>query len=186
VYLNVQWPFRALQFEGVTPGRWVLTVCGTSFADAVAPNPTERFRKAAFAATGMNTIICSLGSWSSFSLSSVGIHREMSDEQLQCFGKRHPTAIVSPIATCHFLLKEIVMNWDRIEGNWKQLKGKTKEQWGKLTDDDFDVIAGRRDQLAGKIQERYGVAKDEAERQVSDWERRADESWFVRSDRPLN
>ena len=34
------------------------------------------------------------------------------------------------------------MNWDRIEGNWKQLTGKVKEQWGKLTDDDIDVIAG--------------------------------------------
>jgi uncharacterized protein YjbJ (UPF0337 family) len=70
------------------------------------------------------------------------------------------------------------MNWDRIEGNWKQLKGKTIEQWGKLTDDDFDVIAGRRDQLAGKIQEHYGVAKDEAERQVAEWEKRADDSWL--------
>ena len=70
------------------------------------------------------------------------------------------------------------MNWDRIEGNWKQLKGKTIEQWGKLTADDFDVIAGRRDQLAGKIQEHYGVAKDEAERQVAEWEKRADEAWF--------
>ena len=45
------------------------------------------------------------------------------------------------------------------------LTGKVKEQWGKLTDDDLDVIAGRRDQLAGKIQERDGVAKDEAELQ---------------------
>ena len=71
------------------------------------------------------------------------------------------------------------MNWDRIEGNWKQLKGKTLEQWGKLTSDDFDVVAGRRDQLAGKIQERYGVAKDEAERQVADWEKRETESWFT-------
>ena len=35
------------------------------------------------------------------------------------------------------------MNWDRIEGNWKQVTGKAKEQWGKLTDDDFDVIKGR-------------------------------------------
>jgi uncharacterized protein YjbJ (UPF0337 family) len=75
------------------------------------------------------------------------------------------------------------MNWDRIEGNWKQLKGKAKVQWGKLTDDDFDVIAGRRDQLAGKIQERYGLAKDEAERQVSDWERSADETWFTTKDK---
>jgi uncharacterized protein YjbJ (UPF0337 family) len=70
------------------------------------------------------------------------------------------------------------MNWDRIEGNWKQIKGRVKSQWGKLTDDDFDVIGGKRDQLAGKIQERYGVARDDAERQVSDWERSASDDWF--------
>lgn len=64
------------------------------------------------------------------------------------------------------------MNEDRTEGSWKQIKGKVKEQWGKLTDDDLDVIAGRRDQLAGKIQERHGVAKDEAERQIRDFETR--------------
>jgi len=58
------------------------------------------------------------------------------------------------------------MNWDRIEGNWKQIKGKAKVQWGKLTDDDFDVIAGNKDQLIGKIQESYGISKDEAEKQV--------------------
>ena len=73
------------------------------------------------------------------------------------------------------------MNWDRIQGNWKQVVGKAKTQWGKLTDDDFDVIAGQRDQLAGKIQERYGVAKDEAERQVTEWERRAGDDWFDKS-----
>lgn len=70
------------------------------------------------------------------------------------------------------------MNWDRIEGNWKQLKGRMTTQWGKLTDDDLDVVAGRREQLAGKIQERYGVAKDEAERQIAAWERRAGDDWF--------
>lgn len=73
------------------------------------------------------------------------------------------------------------MNWDRIEGNWKQAKGKAKEQWGKLTDDDFDVIGGKRDQLAGKIQERYGIGRDEAERQVSTWEGTANDSWFAPS-----
>jgi len=70
------------------------------------------------------------------------------------------------------------MNWDRIEGNWKQVTGKVKVQWGKLTDDDIDVVAGRRDQLAGKIQERYGIARDEAEKQLSPWESKADDSWF--------
>ena len=70
------------------------------------------------------------------------------------------------------------MNWDRIEGNWKQVTGRAKVQWGKLTDDDLDIIAGRRDQLAGKIQERYGVAKDQADKQVSEWIKKADASWF--------
>ncbi|MAF03039.1 CsbD family protein [Herbaspirillum huttiense] len=64
------------------------------------------------------------------------------------------------------------MNWDIVEGNWKQFKGKAKEQWGKLTDDDLDVIAGKRDQLAGRVQEAYGVSKDEAEKQIRDWEDR--------------
>jgi uncharacterized protein YjbJ (UPF0337 family) len=62
------------------------------------------------------------------------------------------------------------MNQDRIQGRWKQLKGKVKEQWGKLTDDDLDVIAGRRDQLLGRIQQRHGIAQDEAERQVRAFE----------------
>ena len=70
------------------------------------------------------------------------------------------------------------MNWDRIQGNWKQVTGRVKEQWGKLTDDDLDVIAGRRDQLAGKIQERYGLAKADVEKQLSHWESSADDSGF--------
>lgn len=66
------------------------------------------------------------------------------------------------------------MNWDTIKGNWKQLRGKVQEQWGELTDDDFDKISGQRDQLSGKIQERYGLGKDAVERQISEWERKVD------------
>ena len=73
------------------------------------------------------------------------------------------------------------MNWDRIQGNWTQLTGKVKAEWGKLTDDDLTVVAGRRDQLAGKIQERYGVARDEAEKQLAAWERKASDSWFTKN-----
>ena len=69
------------------------------------------------------------------------------------------------------------MNKDEIGGNWKQLKGKAKEQWGKLTDDDMTVIEGKRDQLVGKIQERSGYAKDQAEKEVSDWEHKNDYRW---------
>ena len=62
------------------------------------------------------------------------------------------------------------MNWDKVEGNWKQLRGGIRERWGKLTDDDLDVIAGKRDKLIGRLQERYGYAKDEADREVRDYE----------------
>ena len=75
------------------------------------------------------------------------------------------------------------MNWDRIEGNWKQFKGKAKVQWGKLTDDDLDVVAGKKDQLAGRIQERYGIAKDEVDQQIADWELKATDSWFVKDEK---
>jgi uncharacterized protein YjbJ (UPF0337 family) len=70
------------------------------------------------------------------------------------------------------------MNWDRIEGNWKQVVGKARAQWGKLTDGDFDIVAGRREQLAGRIQERYGIAKEDADKQISTWISKADDSWF--------
>ena len=63
------------------------------------------------------------------------------------------------------------MNWDQVKGNWKQFRGTVKVKWGKLTDDEVDQIAGRRDILLGKIQEKYGIAKEEAEKQVKDWEK---------------
>jgi hypothetical protein len=35
---------------------------------------------------------------------------------------------------------------------------------------DFDQVAGKREQLIGRVQERYGIQRDEAERQVEEWE----------------
>jgi uncharacterized protein YjbJ (UPF0337 family) len=63
------------------------------------------------------------------------------------------------------------MNWDQIEGQWKQLKGRMKEKWGKLTDSDWDMIAGRREQFIGRLQERYGYTREQADKDLSDWER---------------
>jgi uncharacterized protein YjbJ (UPF0337 family) len=63
------------------------------------------------------------------------------------------------------------MNTDQLQGKWKQMKGSIKERWGKLTDDDVDIINGQSDQLVGRIQERYGIAKEEARRQVDEWMR---------------
>jgi uncharacterized protein YjbJ (UPF0337 family) len=61
------------------------------------------------------------------------------------------------------------MNWDTIKGQWMQVKGKVKEKWGKLTDNDLDVVAGKKDQLVGMLQKRYGYAKDKAEKEVDEF-----------------
>ena len=60
------------------------------------------------------------------------------------------------------------MNRDWLEGNWKQARGKVRERWGKLTDDELDVIGGRRDQLIGRIQELYGNTRDEVAREIDE------------------
>ena len=63
------------------------------------------------------------------------------------------------------------MNWDQLEGNWKTFRGTIREKWGRLTDDDLDVIGGKRDQLVGRLQKAYGIAKEEAEKQVREFEK---------------
>ena len=65
------------------------------------------------------------------------------------------------------------MNWDRIEGNWKTFKGEVRQKWGKLTDDDIDVINGKREELAGRLQERYGYQKEQAEKEIDEWMKKA-------------
>lgn len=58
------------------------------------------------------------------------------------------------------------MNKDTLEGKWKQLKGEAQKKWGKLTNDDLDVINGQREKFSGIIQERYGKSKEEAEKEI--------------------
>jgi uncharacterized protein YjbJ (UPF0337 family) len=64
------------------------------------------------------------------------------------------------------------MNQDTIQGQWKQLAGSIRERWGKLTNDDLAVAEGNAEYLAGKLQQRYGIARDEAEEQVREFEKR--------------
>jgi len=59
------------------------------------------------------------------------------------------------------------MNDTAVKGYWKQIRIRAKEWWGKLTDDDLDMIDGKRDQLIGKLQERYGYTKERAAREVN-------------------
>jgi uncharacterized protein YjbJ (UPF0337 family) len=72
----------------------------------------------------------------------------------------------SPVTSC----KEREMNWDRVEGNWRQLREQFRLRWAALTDRQLDAIAGKRERLAGALQTSYGVSKEEAERQIREWE----------------
>jgi len=61
------------------------------------------------------------------------------------------------------------MDWNIIEGRWKELKGKAREQWGRITDDEFEQTKGKRDSLEGVVQRVYGKTKDEVKREVDTW-----------------
>jgi uncharacterized protein YjbJ (UPF0337 family) len=63
------------------------------------------------------------------------------------------------------------MNKDILEGNWKEIKGNVQKQWGKLTNDHLDQINGSREKLSGAIQKSYGVAREDAEKQMKEWEK---------------
>ena len=67
------------------------------------------------------------------------------------------------------------MNSDQFQGKWKQMKGVVRQRWAKLTDDDLDMIGGKREEFAGRLQERYGIARDEADRQLDEWQRSVNE-----------
>ena len=68
------------------------------------------------------------------------------------------------------------MNRDEMSGRWTETKGKIKEKWGRLTDDDLDVLEGKWDQLSGLVQQRYGLAKEQAERDVNELRRQYEAS----------
>jgi uncharacterized protein YjbJ (UPF0337 family) len=61
------------------------------------------------------------------------------------------------------------MNWNEVEGKWNQMKGSVREKFGKLTDDDIQVIGGKKDQFLGKLQERYGIAREQAQKELDNW-----------------
>ena len=66
------------------------------------------------------------------------------------------------------------MNTDILKGQWKQIKGEVLKQWGKLTDDELDMINGDRVKLEGRLQEKYGYTRDQASREVDEFLRAHD------------
>ena len=44
-----------------------------------------------------------------------------------------------------------------------------QKKWGKLTNDDLDVIKGSSRTLVGKLQEHYGLTKEDAEKELENF-----------------
>jgi uncharacterized protein YjbJ (UPF0337 family) len=62
------------------------------------------------------------------------------------------------------------MNWSNIETGWHDFKASAKQQWNKLSDEQINDTQGKREQLSVSVQQAYALNKDEAERQISDWQ----------------
>ena len=48
------------------------------------------------------------------------------------------------------------MNTLEIKGNWNIAKGILRQKWGRLTDDEPQLLRGQEDELLGRIQKRAG------------------------------
>jgi uncharacterized protein YjbJ (UPF0337 family) len=62
------------------------------------------------------------------------------------------------------------MNWDQIALEWAQWKGSAKQRWSKLSEEQLSAIAGRRVYLVARIQETYQLSREEADKQIADWQ----------------
>ena len=61
-------------------------------------------------------------------------------------------------------------NWSNIETGWNDFKASAKQQWGKLSDQQINDTMGKRDKLSASVQQAYALNKDDAERQITDWQ----------------
>lgn len=49
----------------------------------------------------------------------------------------------------------------KTEGRIDRIKGRARQQWGALTDDDFDQAQGNTENLIGRIKEKTGETVDD-------------------------
>ena len=62
------------------------------------------------------------------------------------------------------------MNWSDLKSRWDDYKASAKQEWSRLTDEQIAGTLGKREHLSSRVQEAYAVTKEDAERQISDWQ----------------
>jgi len=63
------------------------------------------------------------------------------------------------------------MDWERISGNWPHWRDRIQQRWGRLTSQQLDGIAGQRERLVARLEDAYDLSRQDAERQLRNWER---------------
>ncbi len=64
------------------------------------------------------------------------------------------------------------MNWSYIESGWNEFKADAKQHWIKISPKQMDDTLGQRSQLSLHVQQSYALSREEAERQISEWQRK--------------
>jgi len=62
------------------------------------------------------------------------------------------------------------MNWNNIETGWNDYKANAKQQWSKLSDQQITDTQGKRERLSASVQQAYAMSREDADRQISDWQ----------------
>ena len=57
----------------------------------------------------------------------------------------------------------------RTEGRIDRIKGRARQQWGALTDDDFDQAQGNTENLIGRIKEKTGETIDDIRNKLQEF-----------------
>ena len=62
------------------------------------------------------------------------------------------------------------MDWVRIEIDWTRFRHAAKRRWDRLGEQQLLAIRGRRHLLAARITDAYGISREDAERQLAEWQ----------------
>jgi hypothetical protein len=64
------------------------------------------------------------------------------------------------------------MDWTIIEERWHEYRAAAKRQWDKLSEQQLRGTAGKREYVLRRVQEASALPREEAERQLADWQAR--------------
>ena len=71
------------------------------------------------------------------------------------------------------------MQWDQLPANWPKMRNQLRHRWGRLSEDDLDLIAGQEDIFISRVQDRYSIDREESRHRIEEWLRALREDKFL-------